>query len=66
VQRGTRGGRRRLKTVERCGRRCCNNRVNLWEGGGDTDGGLQNWEALVLVDQTFLSEVLQQMVEPKV
>ncbi|TNN81155.1 hypothetical protein EYF80_008489 [Liparis tanakae] len=33
VQRGTRGGRRRLKTVERCGRRCCNNRLLLTDTG---------------------------------
>lgn len=29
----TRGGRRRLQTVELCGRPCCSNKVNLREGG---------------------------------
>lgn len=39
---GTRGGHRRLQTVERCGRPSCSNRVNLQE---ETQmDGLQKWK----------------------
>lgn len=44
AQAGTRGGRRRLQTVERCGRPSCSNRVNLrgetqMKGPSGVEGG---------------------------